>query len=61
MGNVMMGSDAKFFGFTNALLGIPSGMFFVYVIPKSFFPVSIGVSPLISHLSSLIIFQMQLS
>jgi hypothetical protein len=40
----MMGSDAKFFGFTNALLGIPSGMFFAYVVPRSIFPFTVGVS-----------------
>jgi hypothetical protein len=39
----MMGSDAKFFAFTNVLLTIPSGMFFVFVAPRSYYPLAIGV------------------
>ena len=39
----MMGSDAKFFACTNVLLSIPSGMFFVFVIPKGYYPLFIGV------------------
>jgi hypothetical protein len=38
-----MGSDAKFFAFTNVLLIIPSGMFFVFVVPRSYYPLAIGV------------------
>ena len=42
-GRIMMGSDAKLFGFTQFLLFIPSFLFFNYVLTKSYFPVTTGV------------------
>ena len=39
----MMGSDAKFFAFTNVLLSLSSGMFFVFVAPRGYYPLPIGV------------------
>ena len=39
-GKVMMGSDAKFFALTNALLLATSGLFFVYVVPRTLTPVT---------------------
>jgi hypothetical protein len=43
-GSIMMGSDAKFFGFTNVLLIVPTVLLFVFVIPKIYYALYVGIA-----------------
>ena len=38
-GKIMLGSDAKFFAFTNFLIIVPSIVFFVCVVPNMYHPI----------------------
>ena len=42
-GKIMMGSDAKFFALTNAMLLATSALFFAYVVPYCTTPVTLGI------------------
>jgi hypothetical protein len=43
-GCIMMGSDAKFFGFTNVLLIVPTVLLFVFVVPRVYYALYVGIA-----------------